>query len=77
MTEKAKKILEGMRKRYQLRMSNPSARERVLNDFNHNNLDDVGPVAGKQQMKVLEDMNSLDREFEEHIQSLRPNVSTY
>jgi hypothetical protein len=61
MTNKAQKILQKMNKRQALnRLAYPKARNRILEQFNRENLDAVGPIAGAEQgMKVLSEMNSL------------------
>jgi len=47
MTEKAKKILQKMNRRQALkRLANPERRNRILNEFNRNQMDDAGPLRG-------------------------------
>ena len=53
MTEKARKILEELKKRYPLRLSDASRRDKILSDFNRENLDDVGPVGGDREVAIL------------------------
>jgi len=49
--------------------------DRLLNEFNRENLDDVGPIGGAEQgMKVLQEMNSLADDHEEFVKSLAPSV---
>jgi uncharacterized protein YfeS len=60
MTDKAKTILQKMNKRKALkRLANPKARNRILDQFNRENLDDVGPLGGDQGIKVLKEMNEM------------------
>ena len=60
MTDKAKTILQKMNKRKALkRLTNPKARNRILDQFNRENLDDVGPLGGDQGIKVLKEMNEM------------------
>ena len=75
MTEKARKILEGLRKRYQLRMSDAKAREKVLSEFNQATLDDVHPLGGDQGIAVLNDMNELQSDHDEFVKGLAPSVN--
>jgi hypothetical protein len=61
VTIKAKTILQRMNKQKALKhwreFSNPERRERILNEFNRETMDDVGPVGGKEQaLKVLQEM---------------------
>ena len=49
-----------MQKRQALkRLANPKARNRILDQFNRENLDDVGPLGGDQGIKVLKEMNEM------------------
>jgi uncharacterized protein YfeS len=78
MTEKARKILDGMKRKYQLRrLSDPVIRERVLSSFNGDNTDDAQPVGGDRGMQVLEEMNEFGDQFEQHLDSLRPNINAH
>ena len=38
------------------RMNDAQNKDRVLDQFNRENLDDVGPLGGEQGMKVLSEM---------------------
>ena len=50
-------------------------RERMMQEMNRENLDDVGPVRGTEQgMKVLSEMNSLVDDHDEFVKSLTPSV---
>jgi hypothetical protein len=50
-------------------------RERMMQEMNRENLDDVGPVGGTEQvMKVLSEMNSLVDDHDEFVKSLTPSV---
>jgi hypothetical protein len=50
MTDKAQKILQKMQKRQALkRLANPERRDRILDEFNRDNMDDVGPVGGAER----------------------------
>ncbi len=54
MTEKAQRILDKMKNRRAKKL------DTELQEFNSSTLDDVGPVgAPDQQMRVLDEMNSL------------------
>jgi hypothetical protein len=60
MTDKAKKILQKMNNRQALiRLANPRARNRILDQFNRENLDDVGPLAGDKGDKFLTELNEM------------------
>ncbi len=63
MTERAQRILNKLKNRG---AKKPWAvKDKVLQEFNASTLDDVGPVgAPDQQMRVLEEMNSL-QQFED------------
>ena len=76
MTEKAKTILQRMNKRQVLkRLANPERRNRILDQFNRENLDDVGPVGRQEQgMKILSEMNSLTDDHDQFVKSLGPTV---
>lgn len=41
------------------RMNDGQNRDRVLDQFNRENMDDVGPVGGQEGMKLLSEMKSL------------------
>jgi hypothetical protein len=69
MTDKAKTILQRMNKRQALKrwrkFSNSARRDRILVEFNRDQLDDVGPIGGaEQRMKVLQEMNSLVDDYD-------------
>jgi hypothetical protein len=60
MTDKAKKIMQRMNKRQALkRLANSKARNHILDQFNRENLDDVGPVGRDQEIKVLKELNEM------------------
>jgi hypothetical protein len=60
MIEKAQRILDKLNRKNHKSMKPWSTRDRVLNEFNTSTLDDVGPVAGRdQELKVLKEMNDL------------------
>jgi hypothetical protein len=66
-------ILQKMNKRQALkRLADPERRNRILNEFNRDQMDDVGPVGGEQRMKVLSEMNSRVDEHGEFFKSLAP-----
>jgi hypothetical protein len=72
VTIKAKTILQRMNKQKALKhwreFSNPERRERILNEFNRETMDDVGPVGGKEQaLKILQEMNELDEAQDQRI----------
>lgn len=50
MTDKAKTILKKMK--HWKRLNNPERRERILDEFNRAQMDDVGPVGGDQRMAL-------------------------
>ena len=49
MTDKAKRIVEKMKK----------AREETLDEFNRSTLDDVGPIGGDKGEKFLSELNEM------------------
>jgi hypothetical protein len=52
--------LQRMQKRQALkRLANPERRNRILEQFNRENMDDVGPVGGDQEIKVLKELNEM------------------
>jgi len=44
------------------RLNDSQHRDRILDDFNQSTLDDVGPVGGEKEFRVLEEMNDLVEE---------------
>jgi hypothetical protein len=76
MTDKTAKILQMMnRKKALKRLANPEKRDRILDEFNRDNMDDVGPIGGHEQgMKVLSEMNSLVDNHDAFLQSLAPTT---
>jgi hypothetical protein len=40
-------------------LNDPRSRTRVLDSFNKKTLDDVGPVGGAQEIKVLKELNEM------------------
>jgi hypothetical protein len=53
----------------------PQVRDRILNEFNRENLDDVGPIGGAERgMKVLSGMKSLADDHDEFVKSLAPRL---
>jgi hypothetical protein len=63
MTDKAARILQKMKRRDRKKASklfrSPKARGRVLDEFNRSTLDDVSPVGGDQEIKVLKELNEM------------------
>jgi hypothetical protein len=55
MTDKAQAVLQKALRLFH----NPQARARVLDQFNRENLDDVGPVGGEQGFRVQMQMKHL------------------
>lgn len=56
----AGKFLQKMNKRQALkRLANPKARNRILDQFNRENLDDVGPLGGDKGEKFLSELNEM------------------
>jgi uncharacterized protein YfeS len=78
MTNKAQKILQRMNKRKALKrwreFSNPERREKVLAEFNRDQMDDVGPLGGDQGIAVLKEMNDLEVGHDEVVKSLAPRA---
>ena len=63
------------RRRALKQLANPKARNRILNQFNRENMDDVGPIGGaEQEMKVLNEMNELESGHDEFVKSLALRV---
>lgn len=59
-------------------LNNPEVRDRILNKFNRDQLDDVGSVgSAKQQMRVLGEMNDLGQAQEQIIRESDPKVTLY
>ncbi len=55
--------------------SNPGRWEKSLNEFNRENLDDVGPIGGEEQgMKILPEMNAMVDDHDAFVKSLAPSV---
>ena len=56
-------ILQRMNKRQALKhwreFSYPVRREKVIDEFNRSTLDDVGPVGGDQEIKVLKELDEM------------------
>jgi uncharacterized protein YfeS len=83
MTEKAQRILNELNKserkvrRYRKRSANPESRDKILGEFNWENLDDVRPMGGDQGMAVLKDMNDLGQQQEQIIRESFPKVTVY
>jgi hypothetical protein len=72
MTEKAKKILNDLKRRDRKLFRRPETRERVLHDFNESTLDQPAQVGSQdQQMRVLNEMNELGQQEE---QSMRKSL---
>jgi hypothetical protein len=40
-------------------LANPKARNRILDQFNRENMDDVGPLGRDQEIKVLKEINEM------------------
>ena len=77
VTDKAAKILQRMKRQDAMKASrlfgDPKARGRVLEAFNRENMDDVGPLGGAEQgMTILSEMNSLTDDHHEFVKSLAP-----
>jgi hypothetical protein len=52
--------MQKMNKRQALkRLANPKARNRILDQFNRENLDDVGPIGGDKGEKFLIELNEM------------------
>jgi hypothetical protein len=60
MTDKAKTILQKMNKRQAMkRLANPKARNRILDQFSRENLDDVDPIGADKGEKFLGELNEM------------------
>ena len=57
------------------RLANPERRNRILNEFNRDLMDDVGPIGGDQGMKVLQEMNELAKQLEQIIRDGIPKFN--
>ena len=55
-------------------LNDTQKREQILDEFNRENLDDVGPLGGDQSMAVLNEMNELEDGLDEFVKSLGPRV---
>ena len=56
----------------------PERRDRILNEFSRENLDDVGPTGGAEQgRELLSEMNSLVDDHEEFVKSVAPRVDIW
>ena len=81
MTDKARKILDDLKRRDQrarmLRLfRSPKARDRALSEFNGATLDHVGPIGNQdQQMRVLNEMNELGEAQEQAIRASFPKIT--
>ena len=66
-----------MNKRQGLKqLANPKARNRILDQFNRENLDDLGPIEEAEQgMKVLQEMNKLGKAQEQIIRDGVPKIN--
>jgi hypothetical protein len=53
----------------------PERRNRILNDFNRENMDDVKPLGGDQGLAVLKEMNDLEAGHDEFVMSLPPTFN--
>jgi len=74
-TNKARNILERMKRRQLFRAQ--EMRDRVLDQFNRDNMDDVGPVGTPdQQSQVLTEMNNLQAEAEEIYRNVGAGLKT-
>jgi transcription antitermination factor NusA-like protein len=73
MTDKAKKILRKMKLTKLFR--DPKVRDRILDEFNRDNMDDVGPLRGDQGRKVLQEMNQLGERQEKIIRDGVPTIN--
>ena len=63
MTEKAQAVLQKIRQRQALRqwnrLANPQSRDKILNEFNRDQMDDVGPLGGDKGEKFLKELNEM------------------
>jgi hypothetical protein len=65
-----------MRSRKALRLfRSPEKRDRILNGFNHDDMDDLGPVRGDQGRAVRKDINELQAKHDEFVNSLGPTMN--
>jgi hypothetical protein len=72
-------ILQRMQKRQALKcwreFSNPERRERILREFNRDQLDDVGSLIGDRGMAVLNESNELEAGHDTFVKGLAPTVN--
>jgi hypothetical protein len=81
MTQNALKLLNKLKqqdrqaRRFLKRSASPERRDRMMSEFNHENLDDVGPLGGHDQsMRVLGEMNELGKAQEQTIRDSFPRI---
>lgn len=70
MTEKAKRVLN--KPKVTRLFPSPETRDRALEQFNRENLDDVQPMGGDKSDQLLRDMNLLEADHAEFVKSLAP-----
>jgi len=52
-------------------LNDPRHRNRLLETLNRETLDEGAPVSGGQDMTILKDMNSLEREHDQYVENLK------
>jgi hypothetical protein len=63
MSRKARRILA--------LLNDPRQRNRLMDSLNKSTLDEGAAPVGKGEMTILEDMDSLDQEHDQYMQSLK------
>jgi hypothetical protein len=59
-------------------LNDPRNRKKMLRAMNRDNTENVGPVGGQEhEMKVLQEMNEMDKMLDRHIQDIGPKVTVY
>jgi len=76
MTDKAQNIINGIReidrrRRILARLNDPKHRDRLLESLNKSTLDEGAAPRGNGQMTILDDINSLEKEHDHFMDSLR------
>jgi hypothetical protein len=78
MNDKAHAVLQRMKRRDARKASrlfrDPQVRERILDEFNRENVDDVEPLSRDQGMAVPKEMNDRESGHDEFVKSLAPSV---
>jgi hypothetical protein len=54
--------------------SNLGRKDKILNEFNRDQMDDVGPLGADRGLAVLQDMNELEAGHDGFVKSLAPRI---